>query len=53
MLDYLGEREAADHLLAAIERITAAGQVRTPDLGGDATTREVGDAIRSAVREAR
>lgn len=51
MLDYLGEREAADHLLGAIERTTAAAHVRTPDLGGEATTHEVGEAIRAAVRE--
>jgi len=52
MLDYLGEREAGDHLLAAIERITAAGQVRTPDLGGTDTTQALGTAIRGALREA-
>ncbi len=51
MLEYLGEREAADALLAAVERTTAAQQIRTPDLGGTATTRELGDAIRATLRE--
>ena len=52
MLDYLGEREAAAALLAAIEATTATGNVRTPDLGGTATTGELGDAIRAALRAA-
>ena len=51
MLDYLGEREAADHLLAAIEKTTAVAQVRTPDLGGNATTHDLGEAVRAALRE--
>jgi tartrate dehydrogenase/decarboxylase/D-malate dehydrogenase len=52
MLDYLGECEAAGALMAAIEAVTAAGQVRTPDLGGMATTTEMGDAVRQALRQA-
>jgi tartrate dehydrogenase/decarboxylase/D-malate dehydrogenase len=52
MLDYLGEREAAAALMAVIEAVTAAGQVRTPDLGGTATTIEMGDAVRQALRQA-
>jgi tartrate dehydrogenase/decarboxylase/D-malate dehydrogenase len=50
MLDYLGEHDAATTLMGAIEAVTAAGQVRTPDLGGRATTNEVGEAIRAALR---
>lgn len=50
MLDYLGEGAAAAALLRAIETVTAAGQVRTPDLGGAATTHEVGEAVRTALR---
>src|SRR5207302_7543511 len=46
LLDHLGEQEAADTLLRAIEEVLAAGQVRTPDLGGTATTRELGEAVR-------
>jgi tartrate dehydrogenase/decarboxylase/D-malate dehydrogenase len=52
MLDYLGERDAATALMQAIETVTAAGQVRTPDLGGRATTGEVGNAVRTALRQA-
>jgi len=51
MLEYLGETEAAASLMRAIETVTAAGQVRTPDLGGQSTTGEVGDAVRAALRQ--
>ncbi len=51
MLDYLGESEAAAHLMRAIESVTSSGHVRTPDLGGRATTREMGEALRQAVRQ--
>ncbi|KPJ77307.1 MAG: tartrate dehydrogenase [Deltaproteobacteria bacterium SG8_13] len=37
MLDFLGQAEAADALMAAIEAVTGSGFV-TPDLGGSATT---------------
>jgi tartrate dehydrogenase/decarboxylase/D-malate dehydrogenase len=47
LLDHLGEHEAAATLMRAIEEILAAGQVRTPDLGGTATTRQLGEAIRA------
>lgn len=41
MMEFLGEKPAAQRILAAIEATLAAGAVRTPDLGGKATTREV------------
>lgn len=47
MLDYLGEHEAAATLMRAIEEGLAAGQVRTPDLGGTASTRQLGAAVRA------
>jgi tartrate dehydrogenase/decarboxylase/D-malate dehydrogenase len=47
LLDHLGEHEAAAMLMRVIEEVLAAGQVRTPDLGGTATTRQLGEAIRS------
>lgn len=50
LLDYLGERAAATDLLHAIEATTAEGRVRTPDIGGTATTAELGRAIRAAVQ---
>jgi tartrate dehydrogenase/decarboxylase/D-malate dehydrogenase len=44
MLDHLGLPDEAGRVMDAIAATTAAG-VLTPDLGGTATTREVGDAI--------
>jgi tartrate dehydrogenase/decarboxylase/D-malate dehydrogenase len=44
MLEHLGLNDEATQVMRAIEATTAAGIV-TPDLGGTATTREVGDAI--------
>ena len=50
MLDYLGEQEPARQIIAAIEAVTAEGRVLTPDLGGTATTSEVGDAVCEKLR---
>ena len=44
MLDHLGLGEEAKRVMRAIEATTAAGIV-TPDLGGTATTVEVGEAV--------
>jgi tartrate dehydrogenase/decarboxylase / D-malate dehydrogenase len=44
MLDFLGQREAHDAILRAIERALVEGP-RTGDLGGKASTTEVGKAI--------
>jgi len=49
MLEHLGEPGAAQALLAAIERVTGAGQVRPRDLGGTATTAEVTAAVIAAI----
>ena len=49
MLEHLGlEAEAAD-LMAALETVLAARQVRTPDLGGQATTTQMVDAVLAAL----
>lgn len=53
MLDFLGEPAAAGRIEAAIKATLAAGRVRTPDLGGQATTAQMGDAIVAALRAAR
>jgi tartrate dehydrogenase/decarboxylase/D-malate dehydrogenase len=45
MLDHLGHRDLHDRIIGAIERVVASGKNRTPDLGGQATTRELADAI--------
>jgi isocitrate dehydrogenase (NAD+) len=49
MLDHLGEREVHDRILEAIGRVLARGDVRTPDLGGRATTADVAAAVREAL----
>ena len=48
MLDHLGELEAARMLMGALEETCHAGP-RTPDVGGDASTAEVGDAVAERV----
>jgi tartrate dehydrogenase/decarboxylase / D-malate dehydrogenase len=48
MLDHLGEHEVHDRVLAAIARVLEAGEVRTPDLGGQATTADLAAAVRNA-----
>ena len=45
MLDHLGRKDLHDRLLAGIERVVATGKVRTPDLGGKASTKEISEAI--------
>ncbi len=48
MLDFLGHREAHDAILHAIETVLKHGP-HTPDLGGRATTEELGRAIEQLV----
>ncbi|CAN7617009.1 tartrate dehydrogenase [Variovorax sp. LjRoot175] len=48
MLDFLGHREAHDAIVRAIEQVLAAGP-RTGDLGGKATTIEMGEAISALI----
>ncbi len=50
MLRHLGETAAADAIEAAMGAILAAGTIRTPDLGGAATTDQVADAIATTVK---
>jgi isocitrate/isopropylmalate dehydrogenase len=45
MLDWLGEPEKGAKLEAATAAVIAEGQVRTYDMGGSATTLEMGEAI--------
>ncbi len=49
MLEHLGETEAARAVDAAVEKVLAEGSVATPDLGGEATTEQLGTAIAEAV----
>ncbi len=45
MLQHLGEAKAALTVEAALEAVLARSELHTPDLGGRAKTREVGEAI--------
>jgi tartrate dehydrogenase/decarboxylase/D-malate dehydrogenase len=52
MLDWLGHADAAAAVIGAIERVLAAGPAHapiTPDLGGSASTADLGGAIAAAV----
>jgi tartrate dehydrogenase/decarboxylase/D-malate dehydrogenase len=53
LLDWLGEVEASRLVQHAIEAVLQEGLVRTPDLGGSATTAEMTDAIVAQLRSAR
>lgn len=54
MLDHLGQPEAAAAVLGAIERVLAENpKVFTPDLGGDASTSALGEAIAEEVAAGR
>ena len=45
MLDFLGETEKGVRLEAAVAKVIAEGKVRTYDMGGSATTLELGEAV--------
>ena len=49
MLEHLGEAAAAMRLMHAVEQVCAAG-IKTPDVGGQATTREVTAAVVQAIQ---
>jgi tartrate dehydrogenase/decarboxylase/D-malate dehydrogenase len=50
MLEHLGHKDAAQAVMRAIEEVLANGGPRTRDLGGKATTVDVGKAIAAAIR---
>jgi isocitrate dehydrogenase (NAD+) len=50
MLRHLGEHAAADALSAAVDRVLAAGEVRTRDLGGTASTAQMAAAVADALK---
>jgi tartrate dehydrogenase/decarboxylase/D-malate dehydrogenase len=45
LLEHLGEAKAAAGLMAAIEKVTANTALHTRDLGGQATTAQVTEAV--------
>ncbi len=52
LLEHLGEDTAAQRLMKAIEQVTADPEFHTPDLGGEATTVKVTEAVIAAIRGA-
>ena len=49
MLDHVGEADAAAAIVSAIEKLLAESDLRTPDMGGTATTEELGQALAELV----
>jgi tartrate dehydrogenase/decarboxylase/D-malate dehydrogenase len=50
MLDHFGEAKAAAAVVGAIEEVVGGGGPRTPDMGGQASTGDLGAAIAAQVR---
>jgi tartrate dehydrogenase/decarboxylase/D-malate dehydrogenase len=50
MLDFLGEKAAAELIVATIRAVTEEGGALTPDLGGRGTTRGLADAVLDRIR---
>lgn len=51
LLEHHGHQEAANAIVAACEAVTSGGGPKTPDLGGQATTKDLGDAIAAVLRD--
>ena len=49
MLEHLGEKAAADAIVKAIETVVKEPKLLTPDMGGKASTQELGRAVESAL----
>jgi tartrate dehydrogenase/decarboxylase/D-malate dehydrogenase len=49
MLEHLGQEEASQAIVTAIEKVLKESDVKTPDMGGKATTGELGQAIEAAL----
>jgi isocitrate/isopropylmalate dehydrogenase len=45
MMHHLGHADLHDRILGGVERVVASGKIRTPDLGGTATTKELAAAV--------
>ncbi len=50
MLEHLGHKDAADAIVRAIEDVLGGGGPRTRDIGGQATTVDLGKAVAEALR---
>lgn len=51
MMDHLGHDHIGKLIVDSIEAVLVDGNIRTPDLGGTATTVEMGDAIISKMAQ--
>ena len=51
MLDFFGHKDWGKRLIDCIEKVLTNKEVLTPDIGGNATTKEVGDEIIRLIRE--
>ena len=49
LLEHIGEADAATRLMKGVERVTSDKRFHTPDLGGNAKTSEVTDAVVQAI----
>ena len=49
LLDHLGQPKAGAAIFAAVAKVLKDRKVQTPDLGGKATTSEIGDAVLAAL----
>ncbi len=49
MLRHFGENDAADAIEGAIASVLASGKTRTPDIGGQSSTRELGAAVEAEI----
>jgi tartrate dehydrogenase/decarboxylase/D-malate dehydrogenase len=49
MLEHLGQKQAAEAVRHAVASVLRAGNVRTPDLGGHATTAQMAEAVLAAL----
>jgi len=45
ILEFLGEKKAAEKLMEAMSKVTSEGIIKTPDMGGDNTTIEMGNEV--------
>jgi isocitrate dehydrogenase (NAD+) len=50
LCDHVGQTEVGTRVQQAVERVIVRGEVRTPDLGGEATTAELTDAVLAELR---
>jgi isocitrate/isopropylmalate dehydrogenase len=45
LCEHVGQAEVGERVQAAVERVVLRGAVRTPDLGGEATTAQFTEAV--------